>query len=41
MALHQNDSKATESIKEAKAICAHFMQEAVNCCSVAIREAEA
>ena len=27
-------------IKEAKAICAHSIQEAENCCSVAIREAE-
>ena len=41
MALHQNDSKATESIKEVKAICAHSIQEAKNCCSTAIREVEA
>ena len=41
MALCQNDSKAKESIKEAKAICAHSIQEVENCCSVAIREAEA
>ena len=41
MALHQNDSKATESIKEVKAISAHSIQEVKNCCSVAIREAEA
>ena len=41
MALHENDSKATESIKEAKAICTHSIQEAEDCCSVAIKEAEA
>ena len=41
MALHQNDSETTESIKEAKAMCAHSVQEVENCCSVAIREAEA
>ena len=41
MALHQNDSKATESDKEAKAICTHSIQEAKTCCSIAIREAEA
>ena len=28
MALHENDSEAMESIKEAKAICAHSIQEA-------------
>ena len=41
MALHQNNSEAMESIKEVKAICAHSIQEAENCCSVAIREVEA
>ena len=41
MALCQKDSEATESIKEAKAICALSIQEAENCCSVAIREVEA
>ena len=41
MALHEDDSEATESIKEAKTICAHFIQEAEDCCSVATREAEA
>ena len=41
MALHENDSKTTESIKEAKTICAHSIQEAENCCSVALREVEA
>ena len=41
MALCQNDSKATESVKEAKAICTHSIQEAETCCSTAIREAEA
>ena len=40
MALHENNSEAMESIKEAKAICAHSIQEAGDCCSVAIREAE-
>ena len=41
MALHENDSEATRSIKEAKVICAHAIEEAENCCSAAIREAEA
>ena len=41
MVLHQNDSKAMESIKEAKANCTHSIQEAEDCCSVAIREVEA
>ena len=41
MALCQNNSDAMESIKEAKAICAHSIQEVLNCCSVAIREVEA
>ena len=41
MALHQNNSKAMESIKEVKAICTHSIQEAENCCSVAISEVEA
>ena len=41
MALHQNDSKTTESIKEAKAICTHSIQEAETHCSTTIREAEA
>ena len=41
MALHQNDSKATESVKEAKAICTHSIQEVETHCSTAIREAEA
>ena len=41
MALHENNSKTMESIKEVKVICAHAIQEAKNCCSVAIREAEA
>ena len=38
MALHENNSKAMGSIKEAKAICAHSIQEAEDC-YVAIREA--
>ena len=41
MALHENNSKAMESIKEAKAVCTHSIQEAEDCCSVAISEAEA
>ena len=41
MALCENDSKATGSVKEAKAICTHYIKEAENCCFVAIREAEA
>ena len=41
MALCQNDSETTESIKEAKAICTHSTQEAETLCSMTIREAEA
>ena len=41
MTLHQNNSKTTESIKEAKAICSHSIQEAETLYSTAIREAEA
>ena len=52
MTLCQNESKTKESIKEAKALCAHSIREAeANCahsikeaealCSTAIREAEA
>ena len=41
MVLHQNNSKAIESIKEAKAICIHSIQEAKTHCSTAIREVEA
>ena len=40
MALHENDSEAMESIKEAKGICTHSIWESQDCCSVAIREAE-
>ena len=51
MTLQQNESKTTESIKEAKAVCTHSIKEAeANCvhaikeaethCSTAIREAE-
>ena len=40
MALHENNSETMESIKEVKAICTHSIQEAENCSSVAIREAE-
>ena len=52
MTLHQNESRAEESIKEAKALCAHSIREteincahsikeAEACCSTAIREVEA
>ena len=41
MVLHQNDSEATESIKEVMAICTHSIQEAKDHCSVAMREVEA
>ena len=41
MDLHQNDSKTTESIKEAKAICAHSTQEGKALCSTAIKDAKA
>ena len=40
MALHENDSKAMESIKEERATCTHSIQEAEDCCSTTIREAE-
>ena len=40
MDLRQNVSKTVESIKEAKAICAHAIWEAKTICSVAISEAE-
>ena len=41
MALHQNDSKTMESIKEAKAICTCSTQEAETFCSTTIKEAKA
>ena len=41
MGLCQNDSKTTESIKEAKAICACSTQEAKTLCSTTIKEAMA
>ena len=41
MDLWQNDSKTTESMKEAKAICAHSTQEAETLCSTTIKEAKA
>ena len=40
MELHQNNSKTVESIKGARAVCAHTVWEAKTACSVAIREAE-
>ena len=41
MGLCQNDSKTTESIREAKAICAHSTQETKALCSTTIKEAKA
>ena len=41
MDLFQNDSKTTESIKEAKAICTYSTQEAETLCSTSIKEAKA
>ena len=38
MALFQNDSEDMESVKEAKVICTHSIQEAEACCSTAMRE---
>ena len=40
MGLCQNDSKTTESIKEARAICIHATQEAETLCSTTIKEAK-
>ena len=41
MGLCQNNSKTTESIKEAKAICTHSTTEAKTLCSTIIKEAKA
>ena len=41
MAIHENDSEAMGSIKVAKVICTCSIEEAKNCCSIAIREPEA
>ena len=41
MAIRLNNSEATESVKEEKAICTHSIQEVENCHSMAIRKAEA
>ena len=41
MAFHQNESKTTESIKEAKVVCTHSIQEAETHCSTAMRKGEA
>ena len=41
IALHQNNSKTTESIKEAKPVCAHSTQGATTFCSTTIKEVEA
>ena len=41
MALCQNEFKTTESIKEARAVCTHSIQEAKTHCSTVIRKVEA
>ena len=41
MSLCQNESKTQESIKEAKALCAHSIREAETNCAHSIREVEA
>ena len=41
MILCQNKSKTKESIKEAKALCAHSIREAETTCAHSIKEAEA
>ena len=41
MTLHQNQSKTDESIKEAKALCAHSIREAEANCAHSIKEVEA
>ena len=41
MALHQNESKATEAITEAKKLCGSTIREAKACHTTLIREAEA
>ena len=40
MELHQNESQATESIKEAKALCSRVTLDAKTTCSVAVKEAK-
>ena len=41
MTFCQNESKTKESIKEAKALCAHSIREAMTTCAHSIKEAEA
>ena len=41
MALYQNESKAKESIKEAKAPCTHSIRKAETDCAHSIKEAKA
>ena len=41
MAICQNEAKATEAIREAKAHCGAVIREAETCCALTIREAEA
>ena len=40
MALHQNESEMTEAIKEAKALCAHTIQDVETCWTVLISKAK-
>ena len=40
MELHQNESQATESIKEAKVICSWVTLDAKTACSAAVKEAK-
>ena len=40
MAIHQNEAKATEAIREAKAHCGAAIREAEACCATDIREPE-
>ena len=40
MELHQNESQATESIKEAKAVCSWVTLDAKTACSAAVKEAK-
>ena len=40
MELHQNESQATKSIKEAKAVCSWTTLDAKTTCSAAVKEAK-
>ena len=41
MELHQNESQATESIKEAKAVCSQVTLDAQTLCFATVKEAKA